>query len=54
METERDERIPSRLIVLAIRLHPIKRISTYITLPTKKTQLTNADGVRARTLTSPP
>ena len=54
MESKRDERIPSRLIVLAIRLHPIKRVSTYITQPTNKTQLTNANGVRVRTLTSPP
>jgi len=36
MEREREERISCRLIVLAIRLDPIKRLSTYVAQPIKK------------------
>ena len=54
MESEWEERIASRLIVLAIRLDPMKRVSTYVAQPIKKMQLTNATGEHVRTLTSPP
>jgi len=54
LEGERDERIPPRLVMLAICLDPIQRISTYIGQLIQKEQLTNATGAHARTLTSPP
>lgn len=39
MESEWEERITSRLIVLAIRLNPMKRISIYVAQPIKKSNL---------------